>query len=162
RRPRPADFFDGKGLLEALWARLGLPAFDTDRAELPAALHPGKSVRLLAGGRVVGSLGVLHPDRAQALDARGDVVVAEVELDVLTAAGAPTVRFRPLERFPAVTRDLSVQIDAGVPAARLLDDVRAAGGPFLREVVLADRYEGPPVPPGRVRLTLGLRFPACE
>src|SRR4029453_14642376 len=84
------------------------------------------------------------------------------ELDVLTAAGAPTVRFRPLERFPAVTRDLSVQIDAGVPAARLLDDVRAAGGPFLREGGVAGPYGGPPRPPGRVSLTLGLRFQAAE
>jgi phenylalanyl-tRNA synthetase beta chain len=42
----------------------------------------------------------------------------------------------------------------------MLGEVRAAGGPHLREVAVADRYEGPPVPPGRVSLTLGLRFQA--
>jgi phenylalanyl-tRNA synthetase beta chain len=93
---------------------------------------------------------------------RGEIVVAEVDLDVLVAGAASAVRAQPLDRFPAVTRDLSVFADASVPAATLLGEVRAAAGPHLRDVAVADRYEGAPVPAGRVSLTLALRFQAAE
>lgn len=162
RKPRVVDFFDGKGLLEAACARLGVPdlawSADAGRPEL----HPGKSVRALLAGRAIGVLGVLHPARAEAMGARGEIVVAELDLDVLTAGSPNAVRAQPLDRFPAVTRDLSVFADAAVPAEALLAEVRAAAGALLREVAVADRYEGPPVPDGRVSLTLALRFQAAE
>jgi phenylalanyl-tRNA synthetase beta chain len=162
RKARGADFFDGKGLLEAVATRLAAGRLswraDADRPEL----HPGKSVQVLLDERPAGYLGVLHPDQADALGVRGEVVVAEVDLQALTAGDPSAVRAQPLDRFPSVTRDLSVFADAGVAAEALLAEVRAAGGPYLRDVAVADRYEGAPVPAGRVSVTLALRFQAGE
>jgi phenylalanyl-tRNA synthetase beta chain len=162
RKARAADFFDGKGALEAIGARLGATGLAWSAAVARPELHPGKSVRLSAGGRDLGYLGVLHPERADALGARGEIVVAEIDLDALTQGAAAAVRAQPLDRFPAVTRDLSVFTDASVKSDALLAEVRAAAGPLLREAAIADRYEGPPVPAGRVSLTLALRFQAGE
>jgi phenylalanyl-tRNA synthetase beta chain len=162
RKPRGVDFFDGKGVIEALRARLGGPDLAWSGEAGRPELHPGKSVRILAAGRAVGLLGVLHPDRAEAMGVRGEIVVAEIDLEALTGGAETPVRAQPLDRFPAVTRDLSVLADAAVPAEALLGEVRSAAGPHLREVAVADRYEGAPVPPGRVSLTLALRFQAAE
>ncbi len=68
------------------------------------------------------------------------------------------MRARPLPRFPAVERDLSVLCDAEASAADVADVVRAAAGPRLQAAEVTARYDRPPVPPGRVSLTFRLVF----
>jgi phenylalanyl-tRNA synthetase beta chain len=65
---------------------------------------------------------------------------------------------RALDRFPVVERDLAVVVEAAVPSADVLAEVRKAGGPRLREVRVVDKYDRPPVPAGRVSLTVALAY----
>jgi phenylalanyl-tRNA synthetase beta chain len=57
-----------------------------------------------------------------------------------------------------VSRDLSLLVDRGVKAAELVALARAAAGTLLRSAQVSDRYEGPPVPAGKVSLMLSLRY----
>jgi phenylalanyl-tRNA synthetase beta chain len=157
-RPRLADLFDLKGLLELLWARLGLvgPSLRTDAT--PAFLHPGRAARLEHAGRELGWLGALAPAQARAFECRDETLVAEFALDTLLAGPATHVRSQPLARYPGVTRDLSLVCTAGVSAAQVERDVRAAAGPLLADLTFRDRYSGAPLPPESFSLTLGLRY----
>jgi phenylalanyl-tRNA synthetase beta chain len=155
-RPRECDFFDLKGVLEALAARVGVESLEMAREGAPAFLHPGQSATILLDGRAIGYAGALHPDRAAEWEARSPVFVAELDAGALRPA--PPVRARPLPRFPAVERDLSVLCDADVPAADVADVVRASAGPRLQAAEVTARYDRPPVPPGRVSLTFRLVF----
>lgn len=161
RKPRPADFFDGKGAVERACTVLGAGSVAFAASARPD-LHPGRCVDVHADGLAVGWLGELHPDRAEALGVRTPVVLAELSLGMVGSLPGPGVRVRPLDRFPAVARDLSVVTEAGVPAGGVLGLVREAAGPLLRDVVLSDRFEGAPLPAGRVSLTLSLRFQTPE
>jgi phenylalanyl-tRNA synthetase beta chain len=155
--PPPADFFDGKGVVELLAQRLGVGPFSFAADGAPGFLHPGKSAVLLLGGRPRGYVGVLHPDVMETWELRDEAVVAELELDVLTAV-TPPVRFRPLPRAPAVVRDLSVIADESVAAAEIDARVREAAGELLKEVSIVKRYAKPPIPPGKASLTLSLVY----
>jgi phenylalanyl-tRNA synthetase beta chain len=156
--PRPADFFDGKGVVELLGRRLGAGTLGFAAEGAPGFLHPGKSAVVSLDGRPRGYVGVLHPDVAAAWGLRDDAVVAEMELDALTAAPPPPVRFRPLPRAPAVARDLSVVVDENVIAAEVVARVRQAAGDLLKDVSIVKRYAKPPIPPGKASLTLGLVY----
>ena len=147
---RPADFFDGKGVLEGV-GRGAAGRLSWQRGRRPArACIPGKSVRVLVNGRAAGYVGVLHPEQAEVLGARGEIVVAEIDLEPLTEGDPSAVRARALERFPAVTRDLSIV------CRQRRRGGRAAGAHPRRgrrrscaSVMVVDRYEGPPVPKAR-------------
>jgi phenylalanyl-tRNA synthetase beta chain len=152
-----ADFHDVAGLLEGLVRRLGHPEPALDAAGAPAFLHPGRAAVVRLRGEAIGWLGTLHPEVARRWDLLGEVQLAEVALDPLLAA-PPPVRTEPLARFPPVARDLSVVCEAGLPAARLRQVALAEGGPLLRAADVTDRYEGAPIPAGKVALTLSLRF----
>jgi phenylalanyl-tRNA synthetase beta chain len=157
--PRLADVFDVKGVLELLFRRLGLEGADlASRSGLPAFLHPGQGAVVGLGNDVIGSYGALHPDARAALDLRDDVLVGEIRLDALLDQTVSPVRVEPLDRFPAVSRDLSLVCDAQEPASNLDALIRKAGGAWLRSVVFVDRYVGPSLPPGKVSLTVSLRF----
>jgi len=155
-KPRPADVFDVKGLLELLFARLGVGSLTLDpEGARPSFLHPGRSALVRDSARTLGWLGAMRPG-VQAEHA--DAIVAELTLDPLLSRVPPPVRFQPLPRFPPVDRDLSVLGDAEVAAADVLARAREAGAAWLAHVEVRDRYDRPPVPPGKVSLMLSLRF----
>ena len=158
-KPRPFDLFDLKGIVELLFARLGEPVPQLDRENAPPGfLHPGRAMSLRRDGTLVGYAGALHPDVRTAWELKDEAVVLEISLDSLLEAPPPVVRFTALDRFPAVQRDLSILCDEATPAAEIDARVRGAAGERLRSVSLVDRYTGNQVPPGRVSLTVSLRF----
>ncbi len=158
-KPRPFDLFDVKGIVELLFERLGEAPPRVDAAgPTPEFLHPGRSARLSIDGRGVGFLGALHPEVAERLELKSEAVVLELDLEGLLDAPAGIARFRGLDRFPAVERDLSIVCDEAAPASEIDARVRAAAGERLRSVSLVDRYTGNQVPPGKVSLTVSLRF----
>jgi phenylalanyl-tRNA synthetase beta chain len=155
-KPRAADFFDLSGLLERLFERLGQGPLVLGReAERPDFLHPGQSGAILLEGKVLGYLGAIRPGFREG---REDLFVAELGLDPLLGKPAPRVRFQALPRFPAVDRDLSVLVDAAAGAEEVCAGIRRAAGPLLVAVTVVDRYDRPPVPAGRVSLTVSLRY----
>jgi phenylalanyl-tRNA synthetase beta chain len=159
RAARPADVFDVKGVLELMFRRLERSGVTlTSRSALPSFLHPGRAAVVELGSDVIGSYGALHPDARAALDLRDEVFVAEMRLDPLLEQRTLPLRVEPLDKFPSVARDLSVVCDAQESAMTLEALIRKAGGPSLRSVAYVDRYEGPPLPPGKVSLTVSLRF----
>jgi phenylalanyl-tRNA synthetase beta chain len=158
-KPRPFDLFDIKGIGELLFTRLGERAPESDRsAVVPGHLHPGRAVGLRRNGVPFGYAGALHPDVRAKWELKDEAVVLEIGLDDLLEAVPPVPRFTALDRHPAVERDLSVLCDESTPAAEIDARVRAAGGARLRSVSLVDRYTGNQVPPGKVSLTVSLRF----
>jgi phenylalanyl-tRNA synthetase beta chain len=157
--PRPFDLFDVKGIMELVFERLGEAPPVVDRtAPLPEFLHPGRAARLVRDGRAAGFVGVLHPEFAERLEIKGEAVLMELDIEALLEATAGIARFRSLDRFPAVERDLSILCDETAPAAEIDARVRQAAGARLRSVSLVDRYTGNQVPPGKVSLTVSLRF----
>ncbi len=158
-KSRPFDLFDLKGVVELLFARLGQPVPQIDRESAPPGfLHPGRAVCLRRDGQAMGYAGALHPDVRAAWELKDETVVLEIGLDGVLEAAPAVARFSALDRFPAVERDLSILCDEATPAAEIDARVRAAAGQGLRSVSLLDRYTGNQVPPGKVSLTVSLRF----
>jgi phenylalanyl-tRNA synthetase beta chain len=155
---RPADFFDLKGLLEDLFRHLGVEPPVLKRDGVPDYLHPGRSAAVVWGERRLGFLGAVHPRRAREWELRDETLVLEIDVDALLERPPTAVRSRTLARFPGVDRDLSLLCDRDVSAAQLVAAVRKAGGERLEEVRIVDRYDRPPVPAGKISLSLSLRF----
>jgi len=154
---RAADFFDAKGVLEVLARRVGPFDFQTGQS-LPSHVHPGKGALVSWNGQPLGYVGSLHPDAAAAWELRDETVVAELNLEPVFAAPPRVARFEAVSRFPAVARDVSIVCDEGLSAAELEGVVRGAAGERLRSVTVTDRYQGPPVPAGKVGLTMSLVY----
>jgi phenylalanyl-tRNA synthetase beta chain len=156
--PRAFDVFDVKGLLEGLSVRLDVRPFGFGKGPHLPFLHPGRSAALLRDGRSFGHFGALHPDLHEAWEVRGDVVVAELDMGELFRDAPGPVRFEALGRFPVVHRDLSVVVDAALSASEVERTALLGAGELARSARIVDRYVGPPIPEGRVNLTVALRL----
>jgi phenylalanyl-tRNA synthetase beta chain len=160
RAAEPAGLADALDAVRVIGAAAGIDV-EVVQSER-AALHPGRTGTLRAGGVDVGYVGELHPSVAEDADLPGRAVVLELDLDqVLTLAGGRVVA-ASLSTFPAATQDVSLTLAADVPAG----DVRAAladgAGALLESVRLVDDYRGEGVPEGAKSLTFALRFRADD
>jgi phenylalanyl-tRNA synthetase beta chain len=145
-RERPVDFFDLKGDVEALLATRH-PRFVKG---VHPALHPGRSARIEVDGVAAGWIGELHPRWQQKYELPAAAVAFEVDAAPLLAIPLPGLT--PISRFPAVTRDLAVVVDDGVPAQALLDTLSGARPELVQAVRLFDLYRGERVRKGKKSL----------
>lgn len=148
------DFYDIKGDLESLIALSGRTA-EYRQATHPA-MHPGQCAEVCMDGEVVGHVGALHPQLLKALDITKSVFVFEVDLQKVIIGTVPA--FRPLSKFPEVTRDLAILVDKDVTAAALKAEIRASAGDYLKNLKVFDVYSGEGIDPKRKSLAFSLTF----
>ncbi|MFI4959811.1 MAG: phenylalanine--tRNA ligase subunit beta, partial [Lysobacterales bacterium] len=152
---RQLDFHDLKGDLDALIAWGGEPQRWSVHADgLPGWLHPGRGARVARDGETVGYLGALHPQLAKALDLGADVHVLELALEPVLARRLPLAQ--PVPRFPAVRRDIAMDLPEEIGWSQIEQTVRGSLGARLQELRLFDRYSGKGVEAGRKSLAMGL------
>jgi phenylalanyl-tRNA synthetase beta chain len=102
-------------------------------------------------------------EEARGFPATEPLFAFELDVDALAArAAGDELRVETLPRFPSVVRDLSVLVDAALPAAAVRGTIRSTASSLLAQVVEFDRYRGKGVPEGRVSLSLRLTFRSSE
>jgi phenylalanyl-tRNA synthetase beta chain len=80
-------------------------------------------------------------------------------LEIRIAGGQPAaVRYQPLPTQPALVRDLSLVLPAGVTAAAVKDVLRREGGALLERLEVLDEYRGPGLPEGTRGVTWRCTF----
>ena len=159
-----ADFFAAKALLGALLERFHLDWYV--QPEGWPFLHPGRSAAVFAQGEGaepvrLGFLGELHPLVADGWGLERTAAFA-VDLGKLAAIAPPVVSFAAFGSFPALRQDIAVTLPVTVPAAEVIERVRAKGGKSLERVEIFDVYSGAQVGEGRRSLALALTFRTLE
>ena len=152
----PVDFFYAKGILEALFARLGLEVTYTATQEIKS-LHPGRTAILSLGDQVIGVLGQVHPVTAKAYDIP-ETYVAEVNLSAIEAALQPAAPFVEITKFPAVSRDIALLLKAEVTHQEVVDAIQAAGVKRLTDIKLFDVFSGEKLGVGMKSMAYSLTF----
>ena len=152
----PVDFFYAKGILEALFTRLGLVATYTATQEIKS-LHPGRTALISLGDQVLGFLGQVHPVTAKAYDIP-ETYVAELNLSAIEAALQPAAPFVEITKFPAVSRDIALLLKAEVTHQEVVDAIQAAGVKRLTDIKLFDVFSGEKLGLGMKSMAYSLTF----
>lgn len=154
------DYFDLKGVLDALFGRLNIQV--TYEAAQHPTYRPGRTAKLSIGSRQIGMMGALHPLVVEALDMRVEreqgVYAAELNLANLLAAIPAHVPFKPMSAYPAVREDVALIVDATMPAGTVEAELVKAGGFLLKSAELFDIYTGSQIPAGKKSLAYHLTF----
>jgi phenylalanyl-tRNA synthetase beta chain len=176
----PADFYDVKSDLEALFVATGAErSFVFEPASL-SCLHPGRAARILRDGREVGFIGELHPLLVRELDFTYSPVLFELDLggtlsgsagqtsaraqqngahsDFAAALAVEKPQHREISRFPQVRRDIAVVVDESVALSALADRVLSSASTLLHSLRVFDVYRGTGIESGRKSIALGLIF----
>ncbi len=150
------DFFVLKGWVEKLAKEIGVKNLRFTAVKDNPSYHPGRCAKVFAGDCELGILGQIHPLVAANYGVDTAFYCAELSFDALASVEGPLPVYKPLPRFPSVTRDIAVVCRADIPVGDMMDYIMQNGGPYLKECTLFDVYTGSHVLPGMKSVAFSL------
>src|SRR5881397_989282 len=142
---RSLDLFDLKGALECV-----VPNLSFRPGKFPDLALP---LDVFSGDQMIGFGGQLSAAKS---NAPGPVFVAEVHADLLLIAEETATKFREIEKFPAVTRDIAMIVPEEIPHETILRSIEEPREPLLESVELFDLFSGREI--GAARKSLAYRL----
>jgi phenylalanyl-tRNA synthetase beta chain len=151
------DFYSVKGALEAAVSAMRVPELEF-RAARVKHLREGQSAEIYFDGDKIGTVGRLAEEIGANYKFRQPVFLAEVDLKKLLTAKTEPILYRPLPRFPAITRDVSFLIKRAVSFGEIRDFVRSQNFELCRNIKFVGIYEGKGIADDERSLTVRLEY----
>ncbi|NJL85439.1 MAG: phenylalanine--tRNA ligase subunit beta [Leptolyngbyaceae cyanobacterium SM1_1_3] len=165
-QPQPTGWYEAKGVLAAVFQRLGLTV-DYRADATDGRFHPGRMASLWVRGQTyLGLFGQLHPELRRERDLPDEVYVFQLDWPTIVGClqkkiGAAT-EFQPYSTYPASDRDLAFFAPVELAVADLERVMTQAGGKLLESIALFDQYQGASVPDGQRSLAFRLVYRASD
>lgn len=160
-RGRASDIADSLDAVQVVGRSLGAQLSIAQGSH--PAFHPGRFATVVVGGVEVGTVGELRPSVSAHYDLPGRVSLFEIDADlVLRTVGQTPHEATALSVFPAATQDLSLVVDASLPAETLRMTLAEGMGELVEDLHLVDDYRGDGIPEGHRSLTFSLRFRSVD
>lgn len=157
------DFFDLKGVVEEVVEAIGLKGLKTyDPNAGKNFLHPGRQANILYGDVVLGYMGEVHPDVADAYNIGTKAYVAVLDMPTVMEHANFDIKFTGIAKYPAVSRDLSMVMKKEILVGEVEEVIRKNGGKLLEDCTLFDVYEGDQIEAGHKSVAYSISFRAAD
>ena len=157
------DFYSMKGVVEEFLEKAGLHEKESyDPAGNRPYLHPGRQANILYAGNVIGYLGEVHPDVADAYGIGERAYIAVLDMPEVTKYATFDRKYTGIAKYPAVTRDISMVMPKEILAGQVEEVIEAKGGAYLESYALFDVYEGAQIKAGYKSLAYSIVFRAKD
>ncbi|HVO84492.1 MAG TPA: phenylalanine--tRNA ligase subunit beta [Syntrophobacteria bacterium] len=158
----PVDFFDLKGVAEALMDRVGASELRWRHTSAVPFLRPEAAAEIDIAGANAGVLGEVRAEVLEAFEVKGPAFIVDLDFDLLEEKATDRKTFRPLPRFPEVNRDLAIVVSEDLSAQRVLDFLAEHRPEHCESVLLFDCYRGNQVGAGRKSLAYRITYRSPE
>ena len=154
------DFYVLKGLVTTVLDKLG---YEKGRVQVientidTTHFHPGISCEIKMNNKEIGILGKLHPTFLNSLKLK-DVYYAEIILDELVEANPTKTKAPLINKYPSISRDISIVVNDEISANELIKVISKAGGKLVKSVEVFDIYKGEHIDEGYKSVSLNITF----
>lgn len=157
------DFYSLKGVVEEFFDSIGMKkriVYDPKAGK--NFLHPGRQAKIVYEGEELGYIGEVHPAVCDnyAIGTRVYVAVIDI-LNVLDFATFDR-KYEGIAKYPAVTRDISLEVPKSVLAGDIEGVIAQRGGKILESYQLFDLYEGDQIKDGYKSMAYSVTFRAKD
>ena len=157
------DFFTMKGVVEEFLERAGMhDIVDYDPNAGKSFLHPGRQANIIYQGKVIGSMGEVHPEVCENYDLKTRAYIAVLDMPVITEMATFDRHFKGIAKHPAVNRDISMVVKKDILVGQIEKVIREKGGHHLESYHLFDIYEGSQIKPGYKSVAYSITFRAND
>ena len=156
------DYFYLKGIVEALFERLGIKEIEFSREENHPTFHPGRTANILHGDKVLGIIGEIHPDVLENYDLKERAYVAEIDFDTIIDIATLERKYKPLPKYPAISRDIALVLDQDILVKDIEKNIWSKGQGLIEKVELFDIYIGNQIPDGKKSVAFSITYRSFE
>ena len=125
-------------------------------------MHPGRSGCVKLGARPIAIFGELHPLVLNAYGIGARAYAGKLLVSELLEVEVPQKQYRPLPKYPATSRDISLVCREELPVARLERTIKDAVGQVLEKIALFDVYQGEQIEKGMKSVSFSLTLRSHE
>jgi len=156
------DFYFMKETLEVVLSRLGITGIDYERESKNPSFHPGRTAIIRVNGVKLGIFGEVHPDVCENYNFKNRVYIATIDFDKIVQLTNIEVKYKPLPKYPAITRDIAIVVDEEIMVGDLEKVIKANGGDLVEKIVLFDVYRGNQVAENKKSVAFSIIYRSYE
>ena len=155
-----SDFYILKGLVMGLLDKLG---FEKGRVQVvendldDIHFHPGVSCLIKMNNKTIGILGKLHPTFEGKLKLK-DTYYCELILDELINSKPSKTHAPIVNKYPSISRDISIVLSDDIKADELIKVIKKAGGALVKSIKVFDIYKGEHIEDGFKSISLNIVY----
>jgi phenylalanyl-tRNA synthetase beta chain len=156
-----ADFYFLKGTLEVICESLQIDSLIFQKEDNPL-LEKGQGAAIYFGEEKAGYIGMVSREILEKLNLPENVFVAEIDYQPLFKYAKSQAEYIPISKYPGITLDLAILVDADISHHQINQVIREAGEELLKDVKLFDLYTGKGIPEGKKSMAYSLFFQAFD
>lgn len=147
--PKKATFFELKGVIEAIFERIGLHNLSILPLEAAEGIA-SEGFRWLLGEQLLGTMGVVKNKILKEVGIKQEVLFADLCWEaILEQVKGYKVRYKEIAKYPEVRRDLALLLDDSITFADIYRVAFSAEKDLLKSLNLFDVYQGDKLPLGK-------------
>ncbi|MFM9905340.1 MAG: phenylalanine--tRNA ligase subunit beta [Pyrinomonadaceae bacterium] len=158
---RDADFYDAKGAVEAALSAIGIQEAVFQTADV-RHLRKGQSAVISVNKIKLGIIGRLNDEISATYKFKQPIYVSEIDLQAVFESPLRTTIYRPLAKYPAIIRDVSLVAKRDVEFSAIRCAVTEQNFELCRNVGFVDIYEGNGLADGERSITIRLEYRSDE
>lgn len=156
------DFFTLKGIVQQTLETAGVYGCKYIPQTQNPTFHPGRTADIVKDDSVIGTVGEMHPLVCKEFGLGEKTYIAVIDFNTVSANSVTEKTYKPLPKFPAITRDIAVVCKKEINSAQIEDIISDRAGNILESVDLFDVYSGTQIPSDCVSLAYALVFRAHD
>jgi phenylalanyl-tRNA synthetase beta chain len=156
------DFYHMKESLKIILDILGIKDINYKRESNNSTYHPGRTAIVFSGDIKLGIIGEIHPDVLTNYDIKQRVCMAEIDFDKIVELSSLDIKYKPLPKFPSMTRDIAVVVDEDVMIGELENVIVDKGKELIESIELFDIYRGDQVAENKKSVAFSICYRSYE
>jgi phenylalanyl-tRNA synthetase beta chain len=132
------DFFDIKGVLEGSANLFGVEF--TFESTMEPFLNANNAADVLLDGMKIGWVGEIREEVLKSYEIEQKVYGAELRFDIILKTGKIEPKYKPMPKYPHVTRDFSFYVNDGIYVSTLIDKIKKIS-PLIQSVGVFDMFK---------------------
>jgi phenylalanyl-tRNA synthetase beta chain len=158
------DFYDLKGVVESLFSALKIKNISFTRMPVDASsyIKGGFAAQIVTGDTPLGLVGELHPRLLRNYDLKQTVFYFELDMNRLYGMIPESLQARPIPKYPATSRDVTVIIDKGIESSSLLTFISDLKEELVERLNIFDVFADEPIPDGKKSVSFRIVYRSHE
>ncbi len=156
------DFYFVKESLQMVFGRMGIRNLRFKPLSSHPSFHPGRTAEVYSGDESMGYFGEIHPDVLENYDIKNKVYAGVIDFDQIIRIANTEVKYKPLPKYPAVTRDIAIVVDEAVLVGELEETIIENGEGLVEAISLFDIYRGNQVQDNKKSVAFSIVYRSYE
>lgn len=154
------DYYDIKGIVESLLGELMIEnvLYSGITGTCENYMRPGHTAQIMAGEKLLGQVGEIHPQVRADYDLKQPVFIFELNVENISELASETKYAKPVPKYPAIFRDITIIVDRSAEAQSILKTADSANEELIECINLFDVFEGDPIPPGKKSISIRVTY----